>query len=257
MHLNEFIAAMDAIAPRELALGFDNPGLLVGTRRKEIHKVLVALDCTVETAREAVEFGADLLLTHHPIFLSGVKRVLPDDPETAAAYILIENGIGLFAAHTNLDAAEGGVNDALASVLCLENVDPLSPDDLGRIGTLEDTYTLGEFARLVQRKLDTPVRITGDENAPVKIVAVVGGSGGSDVRAVASAFADTFVTGEIKHHQALEARYLGLNIIAAGHYETERVVLPPLIERLQRQAHDVQYKQSTFETPCLRSVAQP
>ena len=120
MKLNDFINVMDGIAPRELAMDWDNPGLLIGTEKQDIKKVLVALDCSMATAKEAVEWGADLMLTHHPVFFRAVKRILPDDPETAAPYILLRNGIGLFAAHTNLDAADGGVNDCLAGVFSLD-----------------------------------------------------------------------------------------------------------------------------------------
>lgn len=113
MKIENFLSVCEAMAPRAMALDFDNPGLLVGPDHDEIHKVLVALDCTEAVAREAVNWGADLVLTHHPMFFSGIKRFTPCDPGTSAAYILARNGIGLFAAHTNLDAAQGGVNDAL------------------------------------------------------------------------------------------------------------------------------------------------
>ena len=107
MKLAEFLLAMEHIAPKELAMDFDNVGLLIGTKRTEIKRVLLALDCTTATAQEAIDWGADLLLTHHPLFLSGIKRILPDDPATAGAYLLLRNGIAHFAAHTNLDAAPG------------------------------------------------------------------------------------------------------------------------------------------------------
>ena len=147
MKLNDFINVMDGIAPRELAMDWDNPGLLIGTEKQDIKKVLVALDCSMATAKEAAEWGADLMLTHHPVFFRAVKRILPDDPETAAPYILLRNGIGLFAAHTNLDAADGGVNDCLAGVFSLENVEKLPPEGLGRIGTLPKDMTALRCAR--------------------------------------------------------------------------------------------------------------
>ena len=117
MKLNDFINVMDGIAPRELAMDWDNPGLLIGTEKQDIKKVLVALDCSMATAKEAAEWGADLMLTHHPVFFRAVKHILPDDPETAAPYILLRNGIGLFAAHTNLDAA-----DEIGRASCRERV---------------------------------------------------------------------------------------------------------------------------------------
>ena len=117
MKLEDFIAVMERIAPPELAMDFDNVGLTIGTERKEIKKVLVALDCTLETAREAADWGADLLLTHHPLFVNGVKRISPHDPDTAGAYFLMRHGIAHYGAHTNLDSAQGGVNDCLAQAV--------------------------------------------------------------------------------------------------------------------------------------------
>lgn len=254
MKLNDFINAMDGIAPRELAMDWDNPGLLIGTERQDIKKVLVALDCSVAAAREAAEWGADLMLTHHPVFFRGVKRILPDDPETAAPYILLSSGIALFAAHTNLDAAEGGVNDCLAGVFGLENVEKLPPEGLGRIGTLPGDMAFGELARLAERELNTRVRITGDENATIRRLAMIGGGGAEELFDAKAAGADAYITGEMKHHLAIQAEFIGLNVIEAGHYETERVVLPRLIERLQRETNDVQYRLTLSESPCLRGI---
>lgn len=256
MKLADFIAAMERMAPPDLAMPDDNIGLLVGTDRPKIKKVLVALDCTPTTAKEAVEWGADLLLTHHPIFFANVKRILPDAPATAAAFILLRNGIAHYAAHTNLDAARGGVNDCLAGALGILDAVPLPPENLGRIGVRgpETPATLGEFAAFAAEKLGTAVRVCGDLNAPVSRVAMVGGSGGGDCHAALQGGADTYVTGEVKHGQALDARVLGLNIIEAGHYETERVVLPALIAGLQARTDDVQYRVSLWETACLGKV---
>ena len=128
MKLTDFIAAMEHIAPPGLAMDFDNVGLLLGTDRHEITRVLVALDCTPATAQEAVDWNADLLLTHHPLFLDGAKRILPGDPATAGAYILLRHGIAQYAAHTNLDAAPGGVNDCLADALGIFGAAPLPPE---------------------------------------------------------------------------------------------------------------------------------
>lgn len=254
MKLNDFIAAMDSIAPRELACAWDNPGLLIGTEKTEISKVLVALDCSVQTAKEAIEWGADLLLTHHPVFFGGVKRIAPDDPDTAGAYMLIRHGIGLFAAHTNLDSADGGVNDCLAEALSLQSIEKLLPDEMGRIGMLSASVPFIDFARTVEQKLSTRVRITGDDNIPVQRIALVGGSAADELFAAKAAGADAFITGEMKHHLALQAEAMGLCIVEAGHYETEKVVLQPLISRLQALTNDVQYKLTRSESACLRGI---
>ena len=254
MKLNDFIAAMDTIAPRELAAPWDNPGLLIGIEKQDITKVLVALDCSVATAKEAIDWGADLLLTHHPVFFGGVKRIAPDDPDTEGAYLLIRNGIGLFAAHTNLDSAEGGVNDCLAEALDLRHIEKLPPDDMGRIGLLSSPMAFVDFARMVEEKLSTRVRINGEAAAPVRRIAMVGGSAAEELFAAKAAGADVFITGEMKHHLAIQAAALGLFIIEAGHYETEKVVLQPLINRLQVLSDDVQYKLTRSESACLRGI---
>ena len=254
MKLEAFVAAMEEIAPPGLAMAFDNVGLLIGPEKREIRSVLVALDCTVQTAREAAEAGADLLLTHHPLFLDGIKRLLPEDPAAAGAYILIRNGIGLYAAHTNLDAAPGGVNDALAQAVGVEGAMPLPPENLGRIGTLPKPQSLLAFAGAVEQKLNTKARVCGDGNRMIARVAFIGGAGGGDVEAAALAGADVLLTGECKHHQALMAAQLGLCVIEAGHYETEQVVLPHLIKRLQQSANDVQYSLTLSQNAGLRGI---
>ena len=127
MKLNEFVALMERIAPPQLAIAEDNIGLLIGPDHDEVRRVLVALDLTVRVASEAAAIGADLVLTHHPQFFQGVKRMLPDHPDSAAAYALIRHGIGHYAAHTNYDAAPGGVNDVLAELFGLTGIAPLPP----------------------------------------------------------------------------------------------------------------------------------
>lgn len=242
MRLNDWISEMEKIAPPELALDFDNPGLLISPETDEIQKVLIALDCSVEVAKEAAETGADLVLTHHPLFFSPVKHILKDDPETAAAWQLLTHGIGLYAAHTNLDAAEGGVNDMLLQCLRVRDIKKLQPEELGRIGTLESPVTLSAFAETVEKTLAARVLVSGDPDTTVRTVACVGGSGAEEMADAKRMGADVFLTGEMKHHEGLYAGVLGIPVIAAGHYETEKVVLRPLAERLQASSNDVIYR---------------
>ncbi len=247
MTIYELIHIMENIAPPALAMEFDNPGLLIGTTRRNIKKALFALDCTLPVAKEAVDIGADIVITHHPLFFNGVKHILPDDPQTAAAHMLIRHDIAMYAAHTNLDAAIGGVNDTLADIFSLLDVRPLPPENLGRIGSLPETITLHDLCGIVNEKLNTKVRCAPAafnfdmSDIEVSKVALIGGSGGGDVLSAHIAGADVLITGEIKHSQAIEAATLGLNVIQAGHYETEAVVLPVLIGRLQELNLGVQY----------------
>ncbi len=243
MMLSDFTAAMQRIAPKELALEFDNPGLLIEPDHDEIKNVLVALDCTVGVAKEAVEIGADLVLTHHPLFFYPVKKMAYSEPETAAACILLRRGVGMFAAHTNLDAALGGVNDTLCSLLGIGSTTPID-EGVGRVGNRRTAVTLAEFAGFAERTLHTHARVAGDLTAQVRRVAVLGGSGASAIRPALEEGADVLLTGEAKHSDVIDARMLGLNLIVAGHYETERIVLEPLIRRLQNECFDVKYKLS-------------
>ena len=254
MDLEQFCRKMESIAPKSLALEYDNVGLLIGPDHNEIKKVLVALDLTVPVAEEAIKGGYDLVLTHHPIFWDPVKSISPTEHETAAAYLLIRHGVGHFAAHTNLDACTGGVNDVLAELFSLKNVRPLPPENLGRIGTLSSPVSFREFAMLCESKLAAKGRFVGDPNRTVRTVAVIGGSGGGDVAFVRGAGCDTFVTGEMKHSQALFASHIGLNCCVMGHYETEFPVLKPLITRLQSDENDVQYYLTHSGCAPLRSL---
>lgn len=252
MLLNDFLFAMERIAPRELALEYDNPGLIVGTKNTEVKRVLVALDCTVPVVREAKELGCDLVLTHHPLLFRAVKHITPEDPVTAPVYELIANGIGMFAAHTNLDAAEGGVNTTLCRLLGIMNEKPVPPEDICRVGELEAPMSFSAFAGRVCRVLDTHIRAAGPERE-VKRIMVCGGSGGSEYPLAKEYGADVLVTGECKHSEAIEAVCAGINVIAAGHYETESIVLPPLIKRLKTLTEGVEYLLSREGTP-LRSI---
>ena len=174
MELKAFCACMESIAPRALALDFDNVGLLVEPDHPEIKKVLLALDCTSVTAQEAVDMGADLLITHHPQFFHGVKSIGFSSPVTGAAALLLRHGIGHFAAHTNLDAAEGGVNDTLADLLNLQDVAPIPPENIGRVGTLPAPMKLSALSARCNQLLDSHGGYTGD---PDRLIYPRGGPG--------------------------------------------------------------------------------
>ena len=251
MELKDFCACMEQIAPQAMALEFDNVGLLVEPDHTEIKKVLLALDCTTVTAREAVELGVDLLVTHHPQFFHGVKSIAYSSPVTGAAAVLLRHGVGHFAAHTNLDAAAGGVNDTLAALLELREVTPIPPENIGRVGTLPKPMKLSTLAARCNQLLDSRGGFTGDPAKLVSRVAVLGGAGGGDLEYAQAAGADAYLTGEAKHNQILEAWERQLPLILCGHYETERVVLKSLRDRLQILAPDVQYTITLRETAPL------
>ncbi len=248
MKLNDLLAAMESIAPKELALDFDNPGLIVGTDRKEIKRALVALDCTVSVAEEAAAKGCDIVITHHPLLFRAVKRIDPADPVTAPVWKLIRNGVAMFAAHTNLDSAEGGVNTTLCRLLGIVNEEPVPPENLCRVGELETETTFTEFVRKAEEVLHTKARAAGPERS-VRRVMVCGGSGGSEYPLAAACGADVLLTGECRHNEAIEAVCAGVNVVVCGHYETESIVLRPLIERLRELAPEVEFLLSEEGAP--------
>lgn len=260
MKLERFIEIMQEIAPVELAAEFDNPGLIIDGDGREIKKVLVALDCSEAVASEAVQGGYDLVLTHHPLIFNPIKRILRSNAVTAPAYALIRSGTALFSAHTNLDAADGGVNDVLCEIFGLENCIKVEPEKYGRVGELEKALSLTELQSLTDSLLQTCSRCavahfrSDPQNIMVKRVAVMGGSGGDDIEHMLRCGADVYITGEIKHDKAIAAQHMGLSVIAAGHYETEKVVLAPLIRCLQKYDFDVEYNLSQCESSPLRRI---
>jgi len=253
--LSTFLSVMETIAPLSLSESWDNPGLLIEPETSQIESVLVAMDCTMEVVQEAIERKVDLVLTHHPLFFRPVKQIYHSRPDTAAAYKLIRHGIGLYAAHTNLDSVCGGVNDALCERLGVGDVRALlAPDEplseqtqsLGRIGTLAEPMELKAFAAHCRDALHAAVRYCGRDDQVIRRVAVLGGAGGDFIVQAKQAGADVLVTGEVKHNQALDARFIGIGVVEAGHYETERPVLEDLISSLQRELNGLQCKLVTY-----------
>lgn len=249
MELKAFLDLLETVAPCSLAMDGDNAGLIVGTRRSEIRRVLVALDCTAAVAREAAEWGADMVLTHHPLMYRAIRRLHPDDPDTAPIYELIEHGIGMAAMHTNLDAAEGGVNDVLAGLFGIVGAEAFEPDGMGRIGRLAEPASFTALCKTARRVFGSPVASLGPADRTVNTLAVLGGEGGEYAGAAADAGADAYITGEARHHQLLFAAQRGICMIVAGHYQTEHTVLSPLISRLQAGSFEVEYKLASCEKP--------
>lgn len=228
--------AIFALAPRELAMEWDNVGLLVGHAGREVSKILVALDVTEGVAEEAIELGANLIVSHHPVMncaWNPVQSVRDDNPQGRLLLRLIERGVGCVCMHTNLDAAEGGVNDALAARLGLGGVEKLEGGDgILRVGTVAET-SCAEFAALVKEKLGAGSVRYIDTGRLVRRVAVGGGACGGYFRAAAGEGCDALVAADVKYDQFLDAGALGLCLMDAGHFPTENVVCPVLADWLR------------------------
>ncbi|MBQ9348687.1 MAG: Nif3-like dinuclear metal center hexameric protein [Oscillibacter sp.] len=222
------------LAPRETAMEWDNVGLLVGDPEAEATRILVSLDITEDVVREAEERGCQVIVAHHPVMnctWHRVQTIRTDDFRGRLLRLLVKENVAAVCMHTNLDRAAGGVNDCLAAALGLENVEELpSGDGVCRMGTLPAPMPLDEFAGTVLEALDCAGLRYADGGRQVYRVAVGGGACGEYAEAALRAGCDTFVTADVKYHDFLDARAMGLNMVDAGHYPTEN----PVCKALQR-----------------------
>lgn len=222
---------IEEIAPQELAADWDNVGLLVESNI-QVDKILVCLDITSEVVLEAKQLGCGLIVSHHPVIFSPLRRLSMQSP----VFLLAENNISAICAHTNLDAANGGVNDVLAEILGLQ--DCVSFAHLGRIGMMPKEISVKELGSLCKERLNTYVEIA-DAESLIQNIAVIGGAGGSDWKEAKEAGADCLVTGEASHHHALDALAEGFSLVVAGHYATEWPVTEYLKNRLKEKFESV------------------
>ena len=216
---------LNSIAPFETAEGFDNVGLLIGDKTAPVSKVIFTLDLSEKTVDEAIAFGAELIITHHPIIFSPLRRIHYDTPFGRMLVKLTGAGISVIAAHTNWDKAPNGIGDTLAKLLALQNITPL--DEYVRLGELKTPMTASAFAALMTKALDFAPRWYGEDKLLTK-VAVAGGSYGEGYELALEAGADAFVTGEIKHHEILDAIAQGLVVYDGGHHATEHPAMPTM-----------------------------
>lgn len=225
------IAALDAAYPPELAESWDAVGLVCGDPADAVRRVLVCVDPVLDTVEEAIECGAGLIVAHHPLLLRGVHAVAANTPKGAVVHRLIRAGIALVCAHTNADAADPGVSDALAGALGITIQGPLAPHadgrtGSGRVGELPAPETLRTFANRVARALPATawgVRAAGDPDRLISRVAVCGGAGDGYLEHAARAGVDVYVTADLRHHPASEylARGDGPALVDVAHWASE------------------------------------
>lgn len=258
------IQAFESWAPQSLAMEEDRGkiGLQVGTLNKPVKTIMVALDVLGDVIDEAVSHRVDLIIAHHPLIFHPLKKIATDSAHGRIIEKCMKHDITVYAAHTNLDAAKGGVNDLMAEALQLQNTEVLVPVDkqakaeegigLGRVGTLEETMTLGTFADYVKQAFDVKgLRIVGDLKAPIKKVALLGGDGNKYMTEARMKGADVFVTGDVYYHTAHDAWMEGLNIVDPGH-NIEKVMkggVSRFLEQFVREKHyDIKILTSKIHT---------
>lgn len=252
---------VNTIAPPALAESWDNVGLLCGRPGREVSRILVALDPFRNVIQEAVRKRADLIVTHHPLIFENPVTALNEDTETGRCLLtLAEQGIAAINAHTNLDLAEGGVNDVLATTLGLENVTlirPMGTDEQGRpygllrMGTVP-RQSLPRFLAHVKRTLSCQGLRYVEGGKPVHRVAVGGGACGSELMEAVEAGCDTFVTSDVKYNQFRTAFENGLNLIDAGHFHTENPVVAMLAAKLQAAFPEITVEICENHTDCMK-----
>lgn len=228
MKVKQALAIINSHAPYCLAQTWDNSGFLIGKGDTEITKILVALDFTEEVFSEAKELGCNLIVTHHPYIFRGVKQLTDDTPAGALTIRLIESGISLISAHTNLDMAHGGVNDTLCRVLGLEVIAQLGKisDGVGEIRAAVWNKPLSMLINNIKNTLGGSVRVSLSEEKTIKKVAVCSGSGCEFLETAAENGCDMLLTADAKYHDFQKAAELGIILLDAGHFETENIICP-------------------------------
>ena len=216
------------LAPLELQLGFDNSGFLFGRDAASVTKALLALDVTSAVVDEAIEQGAELVISHHPLIFSPLKSVTDEK-----LLRLARHQIGVISMHTNLDIAKGGVNDVLMAALGAQVQGGLDEYGCGRVGRLDKAMPMEEFLPFCKAVLKTAGLRYYDSGRQVSKLAVMGGSGGDSLETAYRLGCDTYLTADIKYHQFLEAQELGINLIDGDHFCTENLVIPVLAQRLR------------------------
>ena len=228
MTINELSKYMNQRIPRELSCSWDNDGLMCcPDGNREVKKALFTMDVTPECIDCAIEGGYDVILSHHPLIFRGVKTVSGDLGIPARIIKLIKNDVSVLSYHTRFDAVDGGVNDALAELFELTDVEKVVCDgiELMRVGKLPEELDMEHFVAVVCAKLGCDHLNYASNSGKVSKLALVGGGGGSYIREAAASGADTYLSGEIGYHNLTDCKDYRINLVEAGHYFTERIAL--------------------------------
>lgn len=242
--IRDIIQIMQEFAPLELQCGYDNSGLLYGNTEKHINAVLVALDTNPAVIQEAIDKGCGLIIEHHPTLFTPLKKIDLQHPKHAALCLAIRHDIAIYSAHTNVDFAQGGLNDYLAEKLGCKQIRTADGSlQSMRIGELEKPVALGEYAGCVALILqDTNIATVGDTDKQVRTVAVANGAGGGSEEAIwqaKNAGADILVTSELKYNVVRLAKDINYGIISVGHYAGEALFTQLICSLLDRSNSQV------------------
>jgi len=237
----EIMKVLEELSPKQYALDWDNVGLLVGDKEQEIHKIYVTLDVTERAVDEAVKLGADMIVSHHPMIFSKIKRVTTETPVGRKILKLSANNICCYAMHTNFDV-KGGMSELMAEYMGIQPEDILEEtaeeEGIGRIGQLkkenETFFTVQELAEVVKKRFDLDhVFVYGDLTRETRRIALSPGSGKSMFGLAAAKGADVLISGDFGHHEGLDAVELGIAVIDATHAGIERIFIDYIANYLE------------------------
>ncbi|WP_312091736.1 Nif3-like dinuclear metal center hexameric protein [Aminipila sp.] len=234
----ELMNTMEKIAPSELAEPWDNCGMQIDLGAAEINKILITLEITTETVTEAEALGVDFIVTHHPLFFSPIKQIDGNNFTGNNVINLIRKGISVFSAHTNFDKAEKGNNFSLAELLKLKKVIDLNRfgmEYIGVFGELSEKKSIRAFMEDMQRQVDlksSEIRLIGNPEAEINKIGLCTGAGIGMLEIAAANGCQLFVTGDVKYHDGIKAKEMGINVIDAGHYGTEKIFVPNMAKQL-------------------------
>lgn len=276
---------LNQLAPKAAACDWDNPGLLVGRHDKEVSKIYVALDASMDVVSEAIESGCDLIVTHHPIIFRGIKSINDDSALGLKLIDLIQNDVAVFSMHTNYDSCPGGMADIVCEIMNLKKAGIMEPTGyipkngengtpegirshtpepdtdtngeivdinkygIGFIARLPRIMTCDELAQLVKEKFHLPFITFYDAEIPIKTIACCPGSGRSELKEVMSLHVDAFITGDMGHHEALDLKEEGISLIDAGHYGLEHVFVDHIGNFLKETFEEVTIIKDGYRFP--------
>ncbi len=235
--VRDIIKVIEEFAPLSVQEKWDNSGLCIGSPDSHVSSVLLALDCTPELVDEAVRVGADMIITHHPLIFSGLKKISPDDFVGSAVIKAISAGISVYAAHTSADKVMAGVSGAMARRLSLENISILDEDGdgtgLGAVGDLVMPMTSEETVEFVKERFGLKtVRTSRPLDIPISRIAVCGGSGSSLIPNAIASGAQLYLCGDISYHHFFAPK--GFMLMDVGHYESEIEIVAILFSLLKK-----------------------
>lgn len=254
MLCREIIDVIEATYPKSAALSWDNVGLLVGRMEKEVKRIYVALDVTEEVIEKAIEEQVDLIVVHHPLIFSPLKKITDEHFIGKRVVSLLQHDISCYAMHTNYDVL--GMAELAGRKLELKQEEPLEitmseeNEGIGRIGFLKEEMTLEECCELVKERFHLPdVKVFGDLEMKVARAAISPGSGKSMIDIAVQKEAQVLVTGDIGHHEGIDALARGLAIIDAGHYGLEHIFIEDMTNFLERQLSGVVVRKAEIIQP--------